>query len=1128
MAVDKAYFVELLTALSSGDNNTRQKAETMYQQAKQTEPDKLMIGMLAVLGSTELDENVRRHDAVLLRQQMMRGHEKDFVFSRISAPNKGEVAAELLRRFEAEPVPKLQKKIGEVVAKLAEYVCDKDDPRGSLAPGQGCGWPGLLEMVFRMADPSSSPSKEACESSLRLLTALVPTLKDDIVAAKQQLGQILQLGLLHADLKIKTAGVLLICEIVGETDKKAWAPLAQTAGVVVQVLTQLAAANEEEMLQECVQSLIDVASLEPDFFKAQLQLNMEPAKFMATVARTREGIDGGLRNLALEWLVTFVEKRQKWLTKNCKDYHGLVLQACMDLMLEVEDGQEELKAWAERMDDEEGEEDEDELFHAGEEAIDRVAEAVSMETLGQALFQLIGHFCAQAPWQAKHAGLAAIKQTVEYVEEKAHVDEMTKMLLQHVDHPHPRVRYTALHAIGQLANDQAPTFQESWHQTVMPCLLKKMDDECDRVAAMAMSAFVSFGEELDNSLMAGYAGGFMQKLVAKLQATKHRGVREESITSIGVIAGVIEKDFSQYYDGIMPMLKQFVMHATGEKENRLRGKSFECMSLLGIAVGKEKFLPDAGEAIQAMMRTQLQDDDIQREYIKEASERICHCLKKDFAPFLPNLLQGIFRSLKLEEIAAADPQNQAPSGHQNDDEDDDDAYIQVSTGDGKLVRVRTTKFEEMMQSVQLLHTFVTEMEGAYFDWVAPTAEVLVPLLSSTDEISMLCDEVRGIALQTWSLLIKSARQGGEERNQGTGLAQELLKTGLMHTFTVLEKNQEPEMLSETASGITECIKNVGPGILGPQEVQQLVEKAFLLMEQSFNRTQQIEKTKQERAKIQAGLPQDLGDGEEDDEDPDGEEEQLRRNYEEVLGAIMKVSPAEFMACLPKCGQCIGAWLQQKQNKVLALYLACDLIQHLKEQSESIWPVFMPEVFKGLGDEDADVRIASAYAVNLAAPLPRFAEAAPEAFRRLAQIINGAKPKKRDDKGKLALDNAVAALLMMAKEKPQQCPAEIQAWQIVVGKLPLRDDEDEAKKVHKTVVDLVMAQHEGLLGGPNRDHLGPVLSILAEVYKVDGICEKETDEKILKVFKMLPRDLLQGLAPRLTEKQQKKIEKMLSS
>lgn len=242
---------------------------------------------------------------------------------------------------------------------------------------------------------------------------------------------------------------------------------------------------------------------------------------------------------------------------------------------------------------------------------------------------------------------------------------------------------------------------------------------------------------------------------------------------------------------------------------------------------------------------------------------------------------------------------------------------------------------------------------------------------------------------------------------------------------------------------------------------------------------------------------------------------------------MKVSPAEFMQCLPKCGECITAWIQQKKHKVLALYLACDLVQHLKEQSQSLWPIFMPEVFKGLSDEDADVRIAAAYAINLAAPLPIFAEAAPQAFKSLAQIVTTAKPKKRDEKGKLALDNAVAALLTMAKEKSPQCPPEVRAWELVVSKLPLRDDEDEAKKVHKVVVDLVLEQNQGLMG-PNRENLGQVLSIMAEVYKVESICEKETDEKILQVFKMLPRDLLQSLAPRLTEKQQKKIEKMLTS
>merc|ERR1719394_1505320 len=201
------------------------------------------------------------------------------------------------------------------------------------------------------------------------------------------------------------------------------------------------------------------------------------------------------------------------------------------------------------------------------------------------------------------------------------MNEMAKLLLMCMDHPHPRVRYTSLHALGQLSNDQAPQFQDAWHSTVMPVLLTKMDDQVDRVASMAMSAFVSFGEELENALMNQYARDFMQKLVGRLQSSKHRMVQEECVTSIAVIAGVIEKDFSQYYDGIMPLLKTLVLNATGEKENRLRGKAFECMSLLGIAVGKEKFLPDAREAVAEMFKMPAESDDLYKDYIYDASKR---------------------------------------------------------------------------------------------------------------------------------------------------------------------------------------------------------------------------------------------------------------------------------------------------------------------------------------------------------------------------------------------------------------------------------------------------------------------------------------------------------------------------
>lgn len=798
----------------------------------------------------------------------------------------------------------------------------------------------------------------------------------------------------------------------------------------------------------------------------------------------------------------------------------------MSLLLEIEDGEAALKEWAQRMDDEEGDEDEDELFHTGEECIDRVAEAVGMDTLGAQLFKLIGHFSSQASWQAKHAALAAVKQTVEYVDgdsDMAHVSEMAQLLLAHVDHAHPRVRYTALHGLGQLANDQSPHFQEHSYKEVMPMLASKMDDPVDKVAAMAMSSFVSFGEELDCSLMAGYASPLMEKLVSKLQTSTHRGVREEAITSIAVIAGVIEKDFSRYYDNIMPMLKKFVMTATGEKESRLRGKSFECMSLLGIAVGKERFLPDAREAIAAMMNTQTEADDVQKEYIKEASERICQCLQKDFAPFLPNLLPSIFKKLRLQDL------DEQPSA-QPDDEDDEDAYVQVSTGDGKIINVHTSKFEDMMQAVQLLRTFCAEIEGSYFDAVTETAQVLLPLLSVSDEASLLCDEVRGVALQVWGLLIKSARLGAQERGQSNDLAKSLLQTGLQVSMQQLEKQNDEancEVLQELSSGVTECIKNTGEGVLNANEVKTLTERVFVLIDHSFERTKEFEKDKQKSKEEASTLPQELGGDDDDEErDPAGDEEQLRRNYEEILGAMMKVSPEGCMPCLETISIKIGQWVSQKETKVLGLYLACDLIEHMKDQSQSSWPVFMEQVFKSIADADPDARNAAAYAINLAAPLAAFDQAAPEAFRRIAQVLTGPKPKMRDDKGRRAMDNAVAAMLSLAKEKTSLCPPDVQAWDIVLAKLPIKCDQDEAKKVHGKLSDMVLAQNQGLIGENNKN-IPRILSILAEIYKQEGMSTTDLDETIHKIFNMLPRNVIVSAAGSFTEKQQRKIEKMLS-
>eukprot|EP00933_Yihiella_yeosuensis_P071262 TRINITY_DN79461_c0_g1_i1.p1 TRINITY_DN79461_c0_g1~~TRINITY_DN79461_c0_g1_i1.p1 ORF type:complete len:716 (-),score=201.26 TRINITY_DN79461_c0_g1_i1:177-2102(-) len=641
---------------------------------------------------------------------------------------------------------------------------------------------------------------------------------------------------------------------------------------------------------------------------------------------------------------------------------------------------------------------------------------------------------------------------------------------------------------------------------------------------MSMSAFVSFGEELDHSLMAGYAHGIMEKLVNRLQTTNHRGVREECITSIAVIAGVIQKDFSKYYDGIMPILKQIIMTAKGDKESRLRGKSFECLSLLGIAVGKEKFGPDAQEAVAAMLQTtpSLEADDIQREYIKEASERICQCLKKDFAPFLQHLLPGIFKNMRFESLLDEGGGNTG---------DDEGAVLQFADSGGKMVKVKTQKLEELGGAVSQLWTFVSEMESGFFDYIKDTAQVLLPLIQTVDEKAFLFSDALGPIVQVWALLIKSARLGAQERNQPPEMVKQLFTTGLQGCLLQVDKAQaeiELDVLVGLASGISECVKNAGQGSLGREEVHGLAQRVFTLIDESFKRSSVSDLEKAKAKQEGQSLPEELREDDDEDEWQETTEDMVRRGWEEVLGALMEVAPQEFMPILPECSNRIQQYVAKEDTKVLGLHIACDLLNYLKEQSESAWPVFMPALFSGLLDKEAEVRTAASYAVGLAAECPKFAEAAPQAYKLLAQVLNAARPKKRDDKGKVAWDNAVAAMFALVKAMPQHCPPEVKAWEIVIQRLPLKDDEEEAKKVHAKVVDLFMAQNEGMLGGPDKKNVGPVLAILSEIYKTENMCSKEIDEKILQVFKMIPAQMLGGLASTFTEKQQKKIEKMLSA
>lgn len=71
-------------------------------------------------------------------------------------------------------------------------------------------------------------------------------------------------------------------------------------------------------------------------------------------------------------------------------------------------------------------------------------------------------------WRYRHAGLMAISAIGEgcYKQMEAVINEIVSTVLPFLTDSHPRVRYAACNAIGQLSTDFASSFQKKFHAKV--------------------------------------------------------------------------------------------------------------------------------------------------------------------------------------------------------------------------------------------------------------------------------------------------------------------------------------------------------------------------------------------------------------------------------------------------------------------------------------------------------------------------------------------------------------------------------------------------------------------------------------------------------------------------------------
>jgi len=193
-------------------------------------------------------------------------------------------------------------------------------------------------------------------------------------------------------------------------------------------------------------------------------------------------------------------------------------------------------------DADDGEDGEDNV-NFGKGCIDKIISAVGDEICLPSLSIIVNNTMSnEQDWRYKNAGLMAFSQVGEYIDDIKNIGAMMPIVIQHLQHPNPKIRYAAIHCIGQISDDMTEDFQETYGQDVLPALIKVLEDPVPRVSAHCASAITNFMDGASEELVLPY----MAELSQKLGVLMSQGIsiqKENSVTAFASSAVAIKEAF---------------------------------------------------------------------------------------------------------------------------------------------------------------------------------------------------------------------------------------------------------------------------------------------------------------------------------------------------------------------------------------------------------------------------------------------------------------------------------------------------------------------------------------------------------------------------------------------------------
>ncbi|XP_016495357.1 uncharacterized protein LOC107814458 [Nicotiana tabacum] len=1049
---------------------TVSEAKSMFNMLKHKDPNSLALKL--ALGSS-YDIYSREKCAVLLKQ-LLTDEDDLCTWSNLSLSTQFTVKSILLNRMRGEESRFIIQELRDTVSKLA----------ASLLPDNN--WPELFPFLYQCL--TSTSNNYLKRSAFMLFAQLAADIGETIVPCVKDMHSLFLNTLndytLDLDVRIEAMSAVFnfIKCVLSSNEKELFQDLLPG---MMRTLTNALSNNEEKAAaHEPLKVFIKLAKNEPRFFRRQL---VDVVDVMFEIAES-ESLDQRARHFAVLFFITLIEAKEKaaGMLKRLPLFISRCFEMLLKLLLDIKDD----PAWnsGENVHDFAGILICDRKI--GEEGLRRFSLALRGEFTTHIAIEQLYAYLAAPEWEKRHAALIALAQIAEGFSEVMikNLEQMMNMVLNCFQDPHPRVRWAACWTISQLLIDFSPLVQEQYHNQIFLALAAAMDDfQNPRVQAFATAALCNFCVPDEPETLIPYLDGIVNKLLVLLQNNKQM-VQEQALTALSCIAQSVKEHFRTNYDTVMPHLRTVLRNAHLNSNLILRARAMECISVVGMAVGKEKFKDEVEQVMEVLMSLQglqAKADDPTTKYMLGACTRICKCMGQDFLPYMSAIMPFLIKCAELEPVMTISAKLDYEYY-----ELDDNSIEKIKLGDKTMFKKGNVP-EEKVVACDMLCCYTDILQEDFYPWISQVVSIFVPLLEF-----YIHDPVRRSAVVAMPILLRSAKlafEKGIAQGESEAYFTKLSDYIILALAEAMHKEHVTEICAIMLGELNYCLQICRP-LPTEGQVRSIVNEIKHVITESSSRKQAL--TEREKPDDFDAEEAELLRGERE------QEEEIFDNVGEILITLIKAFKAAFLPFLEELSPyLLPMWAKETTTveRCTSICIFDALVEVCPEAALKYYDVCLPLIFDASNDENPAVRQAAFYGLGLWAAFGRssFKPFVVEALSRIKVVIMHMNALESENEK--AYDNAVSALSKICQFHDESIDL-AQVIPVWLNCLPIKADLDEAKDVHEQLCSMVERSDREVLG-PNYQYLPKVVSIFAEVLRAgEDLATEGTTKRMINLLR----------------------------